>query len=213
MDRSLADIRRDYAGRDLSESDVDPDPIRQFTRWLDDAISAEVTDTNAMVLATVSPEGQPRARTMLLKGVDEEGFVFYTNCRSAKARDLEANPRASLCFLWRELERQVRVEGTVVHVPHEESDAYFATRPRGSQIGAWASPQSEVIPDREALDARARDLDEEHRGRDVPRPPHWGGYRLLPATIEFWQGRRDRLHDRLRYRLEGDQWVLERLAP
>ena len=150
---------------------------------------------------------------MLLKGVDEEGFVFYTNCRSAKARDLEANPRASLCFLWRELERQVRVEGTVVHVPHEESDAYFATRPRGSQIGAWASPQSEVIPDREALDARARELDAEHRGRDVPRPPHWGGYRLLPATIEFWQGRRDRLHDRLRYRLEGDQWVLERLAP
>jgi pyridoxamine 5'-phosphate oxidase len=214
MNKSPLDLRREYAQRDLHEADVDPDPFVQFNRWLDEAAKAEVKDANAFILATATPDGLPAARTMLLRGADAaNGFVFFTNRQSAKARDIEANPRACLCFLWKELERQVRVTGRVERVDDTESDAYFAQRPRGSQLGAWASPQSEVIATRDNLEAKIKALDQKFAGADVPRPPFWGGYRVLPDTVELWQGRAARLHDRLRYRRDGERWIIERLAP
>lgn len=211
----LTHLRREYRRTDLTEGDVDGDPITQFCAWLDEAVEAGVREPNAMTLATADADGAPSARLVLLKSVDDGGFTFYTNYGSAKARDLEANPRAALVFAWLPLERQVCVRGLVGRVPEEESDAYFATRPLGSRLGAWASRQSDLIPDRSALDvARAEAEGRVVDGR-IPRPPFWGGYRLAPLHLELWQGRPDRLHDRLRYRRDevGSPWVLERLSP
>ena len=211
----LAALRSDYAQRTLSESDVLPDPLAQFTLWMNEAIAAQVPEPTAMTLATVGADGRPSARIVLLKGVDPDGFVFFTNYDSRKGRDLAANGFASLVFMWKELERQVRVEGSVGKVAAAESDAYFATRPLGSRHGAWASPQSAEIPSRDWLETRWRDAEREH-GSAPPRPPHWGGYRVKPDAIEFWQGRRSRLHDRIVYRRVPDDargWTIARLAP
>jgi len=198
----------------LDEKLIDPDPISQFQQWLDDAVTAQLPLPEAMSLATVNSSGQPCSRMVLLKKVDSEGFVFFTNYHSAKAKELDANPAAALVFFWPQLERQVRVEGSVVKTSAEESREYFATRPRESQIGAWASPQSEVISSREELEKRQEELDEKYRGRVVDWPEHWGGYRLAPERIEFWKGRIGRLHDRIVYERQADgSWSTKRLAP
>ena len=198
----------------LSEADLAPDPFAQFQAWFDTALAAGLPEPNAMTLATATPDGRPSARMVLIKGVDPRGFVFYTNYESRKGRELEANPWAALVFYWPELERQIRIEGRVERVAAEESDAYFASRPLGSRLGAWASPQSQVIPGRDVLEARLRDLEARFASGDVPRPPHWGGYRVVPEAVEFWQGRPSRLHDRLRYTRQADgRWAIERLAP
>jgi pyridoxamine 5'-phosphate oxidase len=198
----------------LDERLIDRDPIAQFKKWFDDAVVAALPLPEAMSLATVTQERKPTARMVLLKRVDAEGFVFFTNYHSAKARELAANPNASLVFFWPQLERQVRVEGTVAKTSAAESREYFATRPRGSQIGAWASPQSEVISGRDGLENRRAELEETYRDRDVPWPEHWGGYCLKPNRIEFWKGRSDRLHDRIVYERTADgSWAIKRLAP
>jgi len=210
-------MREQYSGAGLSEADVAGDPIVQFKRWFDEWLAAKPYDANAFIVATTDADGWPSARAVLLKGLDERGFVFHTNRRSAKGLDLEASGRAALCFLWHPLERQVRVVGTVEHLPDDESDAYFASRPRGAQIAAWASPQSRVIADRAELERLTAEAEGRFAGDGmVPRPSHWGGYLVRPHTVEFWQGRRSRLHDRLRYRLQdsaGGGWLIERLAP
>jgi pyridoxamine 5'-phosphate oxidase len=198
----------------LDEKEIDRDPIRQFQIWLDDAIAANIPLAEAMTLATATPDGKPAARMVLLKQVDQHGFVFFTNYRSAKARQLDANPFAALVFYWNLLERQVRVEGSVVRTSAEESREYFQTRPRESQIGAWASEQSEVIAGRDVLERRARELETLYCDRDVDCPEHWGGYRLKPERIEFWKGRVGRLHDRILYELDPNRtWSISRLAP
>ena len=198
----------------LDETTVDRDPIKQFRRWFDDAIASGSRLPESMTLATATPEGKPAARVVLLKLVDEAGFVFYTNYRSAKAKELDENPQAALVFYWVGLDRQVRVEGKVERVSSAESEEYFKTRPRESQLGALASPQSEVIEGREVLEEHLRALAEEYRDREVPRPAHWGGYRLKPERIEFWENRPGRLHDRLVYDLQADgSWTIKRLAP
>ena len=198
----------------LREADVDPDPLRQFRTWFAQAVAAGVPQAEAMTLATATPDGRPSARLVLLRGCDERGFVFYTNYESRKGRELAANPRAALVFFWQPLHRQVRIEGHVERVTPAQSDAYFRTRPRDSRLGAWVSPQSQVIPGREFLERRLEELQERHGGTEVPRPPYWGGFRVVPETIEFWQGRGGRLHDRLCYRKAPPTgWVLERLAP
>jgi pyridoxamine 5'-phosphate oxidase len=210
----VARLRKEYTRTGLDEADAAPDPIEQFRKWFDDALAANLHEPTAMTLATASPEGHPSARIVLLKGFDERGFVFYTNHGGRKGKELEANPSCALVFYWGELERQVRVEGRVSRVSDEESDAYFASRPRGSQLGALASEQSRPIRDRGALERRLRELESEYEGRGVPRPPFWGGYRVEPEVIEFWQGRENRLHDRLLYRRSGDGgWNRERLQP
>jgi len=208
----LASLRKDYALKTLEERDVDREPLKQFGVWMVEAIHAQVPEPTAMTLATVGENGRPSARIVLLKGVDPRGFVFYTNYESRKGRDLAAHPYAALTFMWKELERQVRIEGTVEKVSPDESDAYFATRPLGSRIGAWASPQSARIENRGWLEKRWAELTAQH-GENPPRPPHWGGYRVLPERLEFWQGRLSRLHDRVVYRREGDAWRIERIAP
>ena len=209
-----AAMRRDYAARGLTEEDLLGDPIAQFQSWFEDACRAEVFEPNAMTLATVGADGQPSARIVLLKGVDRRGLAFFTNLMSRKSRELDANASAALVFWWGPLARQVRFEGTVERVADAEADAYFASRPRGSQIGAWASPQSAVIADRRALEEAARAHEERFGASAVPRPEFWGGFRLLPLRAEFWQGRTDRLHDRLRYSRDASGgWRLERLAP
>jgi pyridoxamine 5'-phosphate oxidase len=198
----------------LDERLIDPEPVKQFQQWFDDAIKASLPLPEAMSLATVTTDGKPTSRMVLLKGVDLNGFVFYTNYRSAKAKELDANPNAALVFFWPQLERQVRVEGRVTRTSAAESREYFATRPRGSQIGAWASPQSEVIATRTELEKRKAEFEERYRDREVDWPEHWGGYRLKPARIEFWKGRPDRLHDRILYERAADgTWSIKRLAP
>ena len=209
----LAQIRRDYARADLSESAAAADPFEQFRRWFDEALRAELDDPNAMTLATVGADGQPAARIVLLKEVDGRGFVFFTNYESRKGRDLAAHPRAALVFWWAPLERQVRVEGAVERVDAALSDRYFASRPRESRLGAWASDQSRPIANRAVLEERMEALEARYPGDDVPRPPHWGGYRVVPTRIEFWQGRQSRLHDRLQYTPSDGGWRRERLAP
>ena len=210
----LAQLRSDYMLRGLTEEDAGPDPIAHFGRWLDDAIAARLPEPNAMTVATSTPDGAPSARIVLLRGFDADGFVFYTNYESRKGDELRANPRAALVFFWPELQRQVRIEGDVVQVTAEESDAYYASRPRGSQIGAWASRQSQALPDRATLERRVAEIEALYDGRPVPRPPHWGGYRVHPLHVEFWQGRVSRLHDRLRFRrLKSGEWLRERLSP
>jgi pyridoxamine 5'-phosphate oxidase len=210
---AIANFRKEYQLESLLESTVDPDPYRQFQLWFDQVVAAELPEPNAMTLATATPDGIPSARIVLLKGVDPQGFVFFTNYTSQKGAELAANPRAAIVFLWVELERQVRIQGSVVKLPDAESDDYFRSRPLGSQLGAWVSEQSQVIPDRESLEQRLADLQQQYANQPIPRPPHWGGYRLQPTSIEFWQGRRNRLHDRLCYRLVNGEWVIERLAP
>ena len=213
MTPSIADLRQNYTLEQLNETDVAPDPIQQFQRWFDQAIAAELPEPNAMTLATATSKGMPSARIVLLKGLDERGFVFYTNYESRKGQELAENPQAALVFLWTLLERQVRIEGRVERVAAAETDAYFLSRPLASRLGAWASHQSSVIPDRMVLEQRFAELKASYADEQVPRPPHWGGYRVIPHQIEFWQGRTSRLHDRLRYRLEQGNWLLERLAP
>jgi pyridoxamine 5'-phosphate oxidase len=211
---SIADLRRSYARAQFDESDADADPIAQFHRWFAEALAAKAVEPNAMTLATASPDGAPDARIVLLKGADARGFTFYTDHRSAKGRQLDANPRAALVFWWAELERQVRVSGRVVRASREESAAYFASRPRGSRLGAWTSRQSSALTDRAALEREYAATEARFAGADdVPLPEHWGGYRVEPETLEFWQGRPSRLHDRIRYRREHDAWVRERLSP
>ena len=213
MPRSIADLRKEYTRAGLAERDVAPDPVEQFRRWFDAALDAGLHEPNAMTVATATREGRPSARVVLLKGFDGRGFVFYTNYEGRKGRELEENPRAALLFYWGELERQVRVEGTVSRVSDEESDAYYASRPRGSRLGAWASEQSRTVEGRGVLEGRLGDLEAEYEGREVPRPPFWGGYRVEPEVVEFWQGRENRLHDRIVFCREGGGWKIERLQP
>ncbi|MFL6258255.1 MAG: pyridoxamine 5'-phosphate oxidase [Thermoanaerobaculia bacterium] len=210
---NVSDVRREYGAVGLSEEDLAADPIEQLRAWLDQARDAYPEEFTAMTLATADRQGRPSARVVLLKGLDERGLVFYTNYESRKGRELAENPRAALVFYWPALDRQVRIEGTVERASREESEAYFISRPLGSRLGAWASPQSRPIPGREDLERRLREA-EERFGEEVPLPESWGGYRVRPETVEFWQGRPSRLHDRLRYSLDPDGgWRIERLAP
>jgi len=211
---SIGDLRQEYSSRGLSENDLDPDPILQFRRWFEDAVTAGVREPNAMTLATSTKEGHPSARMVLLKGFDDRGFTFYTNYESRKGSELVENPLAALILFWVDLERQIRIEGRVELATSAESDAYFATRPLESRLGAWASHQSEVLPSRAVLERRVLELREQYSSQEVPRPPFWGGFRVVPESIEFWQGRQSRLHDRLRYRRQSSQaWIIERLSP
>ena len=211
---AMADMRKDYGLAGLLEKDLAKNPFRQFEKWFQEAEAAKVTEPNAMTVATTGRDGRPSARTALLKACDGRGFVFYTNYESRKGRELDANPHAALLFPWVAMERQVTAEGPVARVSREESEAYFHSRPRASQLAAWASPQSTMIAGRAVIEESYRVIEKKYEGREVPLPPNWGGFRLMPETVEFWQGRRSRLHDRLRYRREtnGD-WVIERLAP
>jgi pyridoxamine 5'-phosphate oxidase len=210
----IAGLRQEYTRAGLSEEDAHPDPLEQFRAWFEEALAANLHEPNAMIVATATPDGRPSARVVLLKGFDERGFVFYTNYQGRKGRELEENPRCALLFYWGELERQVRIEGRASRVSGEESDAYFASRPRGSRLGARASEQSRPIEDRAALEQRLRELEASFEGREVPRPPFWGGYRVEPEAFEFWQGRENRLHDRLLYRpVETGGWSIARLQP
>ncbi|MBA3553248.1 MAG: pyridoxamine 5'-phosphate oxidase [Gemmatimonadales bacterium] len=211
---TIADLRREYARARLDEGEVSPDPIVEFTRWFAQAQQAQLPEPNAMTLATATAGGAPSARIVLLKAFDERGFVFFTDYRSRKGAELEANPRAALVFYWGELERQVRITGEVILVSREESERYFRSRPLGSRLGAWASHQSRAIPGRAALEADLREIEARFGDGDVPLPPHWGGFRVVPEAIEFWQGRESRLHDRIRYEREGERgWKVKRLSP
>ncbi len=210
----ISAIRKDYKLRSLTEDNVQEDPIKQFNVWWNEAMNAEIEEVNAMTLATSSSNGIPSARIVLLKGYDESGFVFFTNYNSYKSKQLEENPRACLVFFWKELERQVRITGIVERARDEESDVYFLSRPTGSQLGAIASPQSEVIPGRDWLEKKEKELAEKFKSKPIKRPDHWGGYRVKPVSFEFWQGRPNRLHDRIQYTLVDDgKWLIERLAP
>jgi pyridoxamine 5'-phosphate oxidase len=211
---NIADIRTDYKLQSFSESDALPDPILQFSKWWNEALQSNIDEVNAMTLATSSIDGMPAARIVLLKGFDEKGFVFFTNYDSSKGHQLYSNPRACLVFFWKELERQVRITGNTEKTSGPESDTYFNSRPKGSRLGAWASPQSEIIASREWLEEKSDAVKQQFEGKEIGRPPYWGGYRVVPATVEFWQGRPNRLHDRIQYSLqENASWKIERLAP
>jgi pyridoxamine 5'-phosphate oxidase len=211
---TIADLRKEYSSESLLETDVATDPMTQFAKWWQDAVSSQIDEVNAMTLATASADGLPAARIVLLKGFDEKGFVFFTNYKSYKAMQLEENPRACLLFYWKELERQVRVIGLVKKIEDDENDAYFNSRPKNSRIGALASPQSQVIESRQWIDEQFLKLLNDYKDKDPQRPSHWGGYWIQPIIIEFWQGRPSRLHDRIQYTLEeSGKWKIERLAP
>ncbi len=214
MEQSLADLRQNYTRDGLLEADADPDPFVQFKVWFDQVLSTSIVEPNAMTLATVGANGQPKARIVLLKHFDNRGFTFFTNYNSHKGQELEQTPQAALVFWWGELERQIRIEGSIEKVDIAESDGYFSLRPWESRLGAWASQQSEVIESRDILEKRLEKLKSEYADLTVPRPPHWGGFRLIPDRLEFWQGRPSRLHDRLCYRrLKEGKWLRERLSP
>ncbi len=210
---SISSIRKDYQLQSLELTDVAATPVLQFDKWWNEAVSSSIEEVNAMTLATVNPDGKPAARIVLLKGFDENGFIFFTNYHSEKGKSISAHPYASLVFFWKELERQVRVEGSCIQVSKSESDEYFLSRPIGSRLGAWASPQSTVISSRTVLDQNLDRVSAQYADGIVPRPDHWGGYRVIPEMVEFWQGRPSRLHDRIRYRKDESQWLIERLAP
>ncbi|MGN6416425.1 MAG: pyridoxamine 5'-phosphate oxidase [Pseudobacter sp.] len=211
---TIADIRTDYRQRSLSENDVQPDPLQQFGIWWDEAVSSKIEEVNAMTLATASVDGLPAARIVLMKGYDQRGFMFFTNYESFKGQQLAENPRACLVFFWKELERQVRITGLVEKLSEKESDEYFDSRPEGSRLGAWVSPQSQVIENRQWLDIEEAKKKDEFSGKEIARPAHWGGYLVKPVIVEFWQGRPSRLHDRIQYTLgEKGEWLIERLAP
>ncbi len=213
MNKSIADIRKDYSLLSLNETDISSNPIEQFTSWWNDAVASEILEVNAMTLATSTIDGKPSARIVLLKGFDEKGFVFFTNYESKKGYALSENPHVALVFFWKEIERQVRVEGAVEKVSKEESDDYFFSRPDGSRIGAWASPQSKIIKNRKLLEDNVQRISNEFKN-SIPRPLHWGGYRVMPEIIEFWQGRSNRLHDRIQYtKTSNGSWKVDRLAP
>jgi pyridoxamine 5'-phosphate oxidase len=210
----IAALRQEYKAHGLRRADLDPDPIKQFAQWFGDAAAAEIRDVNAMSLATIGEDGMPQSRIVLLKAISDRGFVFYTNYESAKGRELERNPRAALNFYWVQLERQIRISGTVEKTSREDSEEYFHSRPVGSQLGAWASRQSDVIANREVLEAKLAEVTDRFGGGAIPLPENWGGYRVKPETIEFWQGRANRLHDRFRYRRDDSgAWIIERLSP
>jgi pyridoxamine 5'-phosphate oxidase len=214
MNASISSLRQEYSSKSLMETDVRQEPTDQFALWWEEAVNSQIIEPNAMTLATSSADGMPSARIVLLKHFSKEGFVFFTNYKSAKGMQLEENPRACLVFFWKELERQVRITGLVKKIPPAESDAYFLSRPKGSQVGAWASPQSQVIKDRAWLDESYLDALKQFSEKELARPEHWGGYLVQPVIIEFWQGRPSRLHDRIQYALaEGGGWKIERLAP
>jgi pyridoxamine 5'-phosphate oxidase len=213
LEKDIADIRKDYKLRSLLEKDVDPDPIKQFRQWWNDATMSNVEEPNAMTLATSTKKGKPSARIVLLKGLNNNGFVFFTNYESRKGNDLKENPYAGLVFFWKELERQVRIEGSVKKLSEKESDEYFVLRPEQSRIGAWSSPQSQVIKSRVSLEEMFEKYTHLFTDGTILRPPHWGGYIVKPILVEFWQGRPNRLHDRLQYTLSNDEWKIERLAP
>jgi pyridoxamine 5'-phosphate oxidase len=214
MNEKIAELRKEYSHKNLMETEIEHDPIKQFNIWWQDALEAKIIEVNAMILATASSDGMPSARTVLLKGFSETGFIFFTNYNSYKGRQLEENPKACLVFLWKELERQVRITGLVEKTSEEENDAYFKSRPVASQVGAIASPQSEVIKNREWLDNNYNELLEKLESKTIDRPSHWGGYIVRPVIIEFWQGRPGRLHDRIQYTLQQNgSWKIERLAP
>jgi pyridoxamine 5'-phosphate oxidase len=210
---TISDLRKEYTVGGLTEAEIRLNPIEQFFYWLDQAIVAQVPEPNAMSLATATPDGKPSARIVLLKGCDERGFTFFTNYLSRKGREIAENPYVAAVFFWHELERQVRIEGKVERVSDAESDAYHHSRPIGSQLGAWTSEQSEVISGRKVLEDRLRELTVRFGSGEIPRPPHWGGFRIIPDVIEFWQGRPNRLHDRIQFRRVDGTWIMERLAP
>lgn len=211
--QDIEQIRRDFAKEELNESTIAENPIQQFSTWFEQALSADLLDPNAMTLSTVNKEGVPSSRIVLLKGVDEQGFRFYTNYKSKKGTELAENPNAALCFYWAALERQVRIEGKVQKLSHDQSEIYFHKRPRLSQLGAWASQQSSKVASRQELESRFDEVKERFEGKEVPLPDFWGGYRLIPDRIEFWQGRRGRLHDRICYKRKNDDWEVFRLSP
>ncbi len=210
---NIADLRKNYTQAGLLEVDIKSDPYQQFELWFEQAVAANLVEPNAMTLATVTAEGKPSARIVLLKGFDDRGFVFYTNYNSQKGVELQQCPHAALVFLWQDLERQVRIEGKIELVPAVEATTYFHSRPVGSQLGAWASEQSSIIKDRSILEHKLQELTTEYLDQEIPKPPHWGGFRVVPQEIEFWQGRPNRLHDRIRYQLVASNWQIARLAP
>ncbi|MBW4511904.1 MAG: pyridoxamine 5'-phosphate oxidase [Scytonematopsis contorta HA4267-MV1] len=214
MEKTVADLRKDYTLQGLSETDIDPNPFIQFRKWFDQACSAKLPEPNAMTLSTATPDGKPSARMVLLKDFDARGFVFFTNYNSQKGQELAENPQAAIVFWWAELERQVRISGHVEKVSENESDKYFYSRPFNSRLGAWVSNQSEIISSRDILEQSMEELQKKYQNQDVKRPPHWGGLRVIPMEIEFWQGRPSRLHDRLRYTCtDNNTWKIERLSP